>query len=102
LAFSNSSFNRSCRRKLLAPAQARTRTPSWLIRLTFTKSLSTSEAINCVNNSSSAAACCTRKSESMWWFTLTSPQSQRNGALPSVAEHRRANSRAEPTPRMHP
>jgi hypothetical protein len=52
------------RRKLEAPAQARVRTPSWLMRRTFTKPCFTSDAMLRVNNASSAAACSTRKSDS--------------------------------------
>jgi hypothetical protein len=44
-----------CPTKPLAPALIRTRVPSWLMRLTFTTSLSTNDAITCVNNSSSAS-----------------------------------------------
>jgi len=51
------------RRKLLAPAPARMRTPSWLIRLTLTRPLLTSDAMVAVNSPSSAPAWSTRKSD---------------------------------------
>jgi hypothetical protein len=52
---SSSNFsNLSSRRKLLAPAPTRTRTPSWLMRLTFTTPCSTNEATTCVKSWSKA------------------------------------------------
>ena len=55
LVSSSSLCKRSSRRKLAAPAPTRTRTPSWLMRLTFTNPCSTNDAITGVNKSSKAS-----------------------------------------------
>ena len=54
--------SRSCRRKLLLPALARTRSPSWLIRWTQTNLRSISIASTSVIRPSNAFSCSTRKS----------------------------------------